>query len=78
MKPTTIVTNNKITAMKTKPTSEMKREYASPSVNVLELEYNGMLCTSDEPDSDTGTHVEEGETTDMTVYPGHTTSKPAL
>ena len=56
----------------------MKKEYVNPSVNVLELDYNGMLCASDEPGSDTGTHIEEGETTDMTVYPGQTTSKPAL
>ncbi len=73
---TVIVTNNQIS--KNKTSSDMKKEYVNPSVNVLELDYNGMLCASDEPGSDTGTHIEEGETTDMTVYPGQTTSKPAL
>ncbi len=49
----------------------MKKEYANPSVSVVELDCNGMLCSASR-------NIETGETEEMPVYPGETTDKPAL
>lgn len=37
----------------------MKKEYVNPTVNILELEYNGMLCTSDPESSKISTFEPE-------------------
>lgn len=64
--------------MKTKPATDMKKEYANPSVSVMELEYNGMLCASGGTPSE-DSPFEEGETIDdISVIPGKKYSGDAL
>ncbi len=53
----------------------MKKEYVNPQVSVMELEYNGMLCTSGDSSDP---NFEEGETTEMSVIPGKKYSGDAL
>ncbi len=52
--------------MKTmKPTTDMKKEYTTPSLSVLELEYNELLLSGSSGD---GSQTEEGETLELDVY----------
>ncbi len=44
--------------MKTKQITDIKREYVNPSISVMKLEYNGMLCVSDYIEEDTDTHFD--------------------
>ncbi len=52
--------------MKTmKTTTDMKKEYTTPSLSVLELEYNELLLSGSSGD---GSQTEEGETLELDVY----------
>ncbi len=52
--------------MKTmKTTTDMKKEYTTPSLSVLELEYNELLLSGSNGE---GSETEEGETFELGVY----------
>ncbi len=63
--------------MKVKMATDVKKEYVNPSVNIMELDCSGMLCTSDTPGGSEPTSIETPDTEEFPVK-GQTTDGPIL
>lgn len=60
--------------MKVKMATDMKKEYVNPSIDIMELDCSGMLCTSGGSDP---TSIETPDTEEFPVK-GQTTDGPIL